>query len=198
MPVGEIAHPQDERERRDHALAAAGIVGTWEWDHRRAVTRYCRDAAALLAGNADLAGCDLGPDEALANVFTDDVAWVRTQMRGAACAPGVVIREHRVRSGQHGVRRVLCRGRTYHDATGRATVTTGIVIDITEIEADGHERFGAEMGDALDRAAEHGVAAYEAIEATGLPHLLQPARMFLLAIGREIARSLTRRSRLPH
>ncbi len=44
----------------------------------------------------------------------------------------------------------------------------------------------------LNEAADHGVAAYEAIEATGLRHLIQPAKALLMALGREIARGLSR------
>ncbi|KST56997.1 hypothetical protein AO398_26230 [Methylobacterium sp. GXS13] len=103
------------------------------------------------------------------------------------------MREHRVRSQQHGVRRVLCRGRTFFDTQGNATTSIGIVIDITELEADGHRRFGAGDDEGLlHAAADHGVAAYEAIEATALPSLLQPARALLMAIGREIAQMVSK------
>lgn len=179
------------QNRRDQALVAAGIVGTWEWDHNKKVARYCESAAELLAGNASLAGRDLSMSEALAGVYTDDVAWLRSQMRQAVSGSDVRIREHRVCSEQHGVRRVLCRGRTYFDVQGRPTFTLGIVIDITEVEADGRRRH-ADGPDKLDAAAEHGVAAYEAIQAAEIEGLIAPARALLLAIGREIARGLTR------
>lgn len=179
--------------RSDHALEAAGVVGTWEWDHRRKVARYSRGAAELLAGDAALAGRDLTPAEALAGVYDDDVAWLRSQMRRATKGAGVAVREHRVRSQQHDIRRVLCRGRTFFDAQGKATVSIGIVIDITELEADGHRRFGAgEDEELLHSAADHGVAAYEAIQAAGLSSLFKPARAFLMAIGREIARRISK------
>ncbi|WP_152997645.1 hypothetical protein [Methylobacterium sp. GXS13] len=182
-----------EEPRSDRALAAAGVVGTWEWDHRRKVARYSRGAAELLAGDAELAGRDLAPEEALAGVYDDDVAWLRSQIHQGMKGPGVAVREHRVRSQQHGVRRVLCRGRTFFDTQGNATTSIGIVIDITELEADGHRRFGAGDDEGLlHAAADHGVAAYEAIEATALPSLLQPARALLMAIGREIAQMVSK------
>ncbi len=121
-------------------LVAAGIVGTWEWDHNKKVARYCESAAELLAGNASLAGRDLSMSEALAGVYTDDVAWLRSQMRQAVSGSDVRIREHRVCSEQHGVRRVLCRGRTYFDVQGARPSRWVIVIDITEVEADGRRR----------------------------------------------------------
>jgi hypothetical protein len=185
-------------QRRDRALAAAGIVGTWEWDHRRQTARYCVGAAELLAGDASLAGRDLSLVDALAGVHTDDVAWLRSQMRQAVSAPDVRIREHRVNSNVHGVRRVLCRGRTYYDEAEQRTFTLGIVIDITDVEADGRRRFTRGADGPLDDAAEHGVAAYEAIEATGLQSLLQPARALLMALGREIARGLSKGRQRPH
>ncbi|MCJ2012218.1 PAS domain-containing protein [Methylobacterium sp. J-076] len=189
-------HPA--RLRRDHALAAAGIIGTWEWDHRRQIARYCAGAAELLAGDASLAGHDLAMSEALAGVHTDDVAWLRSQMRQSVSAPDIRIREHRVNSSKQGVRRVLCRGRTYYDESGSRTFTLGIVIDITEVEADGRRRFARGINGPLDDAAEHGVAAYEAIEATGLRYLLKPARELLMALGREIARGLSLGRQRPH
>ncbi|MCJ2121114.1 PAS domain-containing protein [Methylobacterium sp. J-077] len=185
------------QKRRDQALAAAGIVGTWEWDHNKKVARYCESAAELLAGDAGLAGRDLSMTEALAGVYTDDVAWLRSQMRQAVSGSDVRIREHRVCSERHGVRRVLCRGRTYFDEQGRPTYTMGVVIDITEVEADGRRRFIRGADGPLDDAAEYGVAAYEAIKATGLPHLLVPARALLMAIGREIARGLSKGRKRP-
>lgn len=185
-------------QRRNRALVAAGIVGTWEWDHQRQVARYCPGAAELLAGDANLAGCDLNMTEALAGVYSDDLAWLRSQMRQSASAPNVRIREHRVHSAAHGIRRVLCRGQTYHDAAGQPVCTLGIVIDITEIDADGRRRFVRSADGPLDAAAEYGIAAYEAVEETGLRSLIQPARALLLAIGREIARGLSRGSKSPH
>ncbi|WP_139234325.1 hypothetical protein [Methylobacterium pseudosasicola] len=149
-------------------------------------------AAELLAGDASLAERELSMTEALAGVHTDDVAWLRSQILQAGSAPDVRIREHRVNSNAHGVRRVLCRGRTYYDGAGQRTFTLGIVIDITDVEADGRRRFTRGANGPLDDAAEHGVAAYEAIEATGLRHLLEPARALLMAIGREIARGLSK------
>ena len=197
--VEDGAEQQGEVARLDHALEAAGVIGTWEWDHRRKVVRYDRGAAELLAGGAALAGRDLTYEQALAGVYEDDLTWLRSQLRRATQEPGVAVREHRVHSQQRGIRRVLCRGRTFFDAQSDATVSTGIVIDITEIEADGRRRFGpGEDEDPLLAAADHGVAAYEAIEAAGLPKLLQPARTLLMAIGREIARRMSKTSRKVH
>ena len=100
---------EGDEPRSDHALAAAGVVGTWEWDHRRKMARYSRGAAELLAGDAALAGRDLAPDEALAGVY-DDVVWLRSQIHHGLKGLGETVREHRVRSKQHGVRCALCRG----------------------------------------------------------------------------------------
>ena len=190
MTGGDSIRVADAGRQENSALAAAGIVGTWEYDHRRQTMRYSPEAAALLAGDADLAHADLNPVQALAGVYTDDVAWLRTQMCRAASAPGVYIREYQVRSEGHGIGRVLCRGRTYFDADAKPTVTLGIVLDITEIEADGRSRHTNGEGK-LDAAAQYSVAAYEAVEATGIKALVTPARALLMAIGREIARGLT-------
>lgn len=99
-----------ERGHHGRALAAAGIVGTWERDHRRHTFRLCRGAAELLAGDPDLAWRDLTHQQALTNVCADDLSWLRDQMHRAANVPGLHIREYRVRSGPHGVRRVLPGG----------------------------------------------------------------------------------------
>ena len=89
MAGDDPAHGAGEARGRNNAFAAAGIVGTWEYDHGRQVMRYCSEAATLLAGDVDLAGHDLDPIQALAGVYTDDVAWLRTQMCRAASAPGI-------------------------------------------------------------------------------------------------------------
>ena len=198
MAVGDGDATGDEESRLTQVLRAADVVGTWEWDHQRKVARYSSGAAELLAGDPNLADRDLKLKEALAGVYTDDVAWLRSQMRRAVVPPGIRVHEHRVSSDKLGVRRVLCRGRTYYDEMGRPTVTMGIVIDITEVEADGRRRFMRGANGPLEAAAEYGVAAYEAIEATGLRHLLQPARVLLLSIGREIARGLSKGRGRPH
>ena len=187
---GEVRlRPEDTEERRKRALIAGGVVGTWEHDHARDLIQYCAIGARLLAGDATLAWCDLDPVRALAGVYTDDQAALQTRKHRAVQASGVFIEEHRVRSAQDEVHRVLRRGRTYRDAEGRPTITTGVVIDITEIQADGFGRHTVPDG-ALGRAADHGLAAYEAIQESGLRSLIRPARALLMAIGREIARGM--------
>ena len=187
----DISQLRRQSERRRQALAAASVLGIWEWDHNRKVARYCPGAAGVLAGDENLAGRDLTMRKALAGVYTDAVACLRTQMRRAASAPGVRLREHRVHAERHGVRRVLCRGQTYYDADGKPTCTMGVVIDVTDIEADGRKRF-AIGDDTLESAAEHAIMIYEAIQAAGVSRLAEPARILLMAIGREIARGLSK------
>lgn len=118
-------------------LDASGIVGTWDWYVTHRTVLYDEGAAALLAGNADLAGRELRNPEATAGIHPDDLAWVMAEMRRAVEAGGVILAEYRVRLPNGSVRWVLSRGRAYHDAEGRPLRAHGLLIDITESREEG-------------------------------------------------------------
>ena len=185
----DVLRSEDRSEWRVQALMSAAVVGLWEWDHCRDTARYCSTAAKLLAGNVSRAWHELDPTEAFAGILTEDTVRLQEQMQNPSSRPDMRIREYRIRTRQDGTRQVLCRGRTSHDEDGNPIRTMGVVIDVTEIEI--HKR-GSSVEDRLQSAAEHGLAAYEAVEASGMASLIQPARALLFAIGREIARNVTK------
>lgn len=189
MPQGEEDQVFDAVRWQKLALSSAD-AGLWEWDHRRDTVRLCTGAAVLLAGDTALAWRDLSLEDALARVHADDIGQLRVRLSMVAYPSSVQIGRYRVHAGANGTRRVLLRGRTYLGAGGEPSVTMGVVFDITETEPDDE---GASIGpgaDHLDRAAHHGIAAYNAIRASGVATLLSPARALLLAIGQEIASGL--------
>ncbi|MDP4027286.1 diguanylate cyclase [Methylobacterium sp. NEAU 140] len=192
MAGDEDHQPTDAWEWRKGALTAAGVLGLWEWDHRQGTARYCPGAAGLLAGDPEMAWRDLTPADALTGVHADDAARLHARMGSAAGSDGIWVDECRVRLNGDGSRRVLCRGQTYRDEDGTPLRTMGMLIDITGgSTAEDQSSAGSDSDRAaLERAAEYAVATYEAIQASGVAHLLAPARLLLLAVGREIARVL--------
>lgn len=88
------------------ALEAAGIIGTWQTDVAAGRSILDDGAAALMAGDAGLAGKPLTLDVALGRIHPDDRDWVFAQIRRARRAGGPFAAEFRVH-GPDGVRWVL-------------------------------------------------------------------------------------------
>ncbi|MDP4027306.1 hypothetical protein Q8W71_32610 [Methylobacterium sp. NEAU 140] len=198
MAGDEDHQPTDAWEWRKGALTAAGVLGLWEWDHRQGTARYCPGAAGLLAGDPEMAWRDLTPVDALTGVHADDAARLHERMGSAAGSDGIWADECRVRLEGNGSRRVLCRGKTYRDEDGTPLRTMGMLIDITAGPAEGDQLSSDVDRAALDHAAHHGIEVYEAIQASGVAHLLAPARLLLAAIGSEIARAISKRHGQQH
>ncbi|WP_162559805.1 PAS domain-containing protein [Methylobacterium radiodurans] len=118
-------------------LDASGIVGTWDWYVTRRTVLFDEGAAALLAGDPQLAGRELRNPEATAGIHPDDLGWVMAEMARALEAGGVILAEYRVRRPDGSVRWVLSRGRVYLDGEGRPLRAHGLLIDITESREEG-------------------------------------------------------------
>jgi len=130
---GAAGHVPDLRR----VLDASGIVGTWDWYVTRRTVLFDAGAAALLAGDAGLAGRELSGPAATAGIHPDDLDWVMAGMQRAVETGGVILAEYRVRGPDGGVRWVLSRGRAYLDAEGRPLRAHGLLIDITESREEG-------------------------------------------------------------
>lgn len=185
MPIGPGGQRQDNTDWHRRALTAGG-AGLWEWDHRRESARLCAGAAEMLAGDAVLAWHELPLHEALSRVHADDVARLRARLRDARHPSSIQIGPCRV-NGTGGARTILLRGHTRPGVDGQPGHTMGIVVDVTEGPAMQTGWHAGQAEGALDEAAHHAIAAFNAIRATGLTSLTAPARALLLAIGRELA-----------
>jgi hypothetical protein len=183
--------PDADGQRPDgtswHRLALrAGGAGLWEWDHRRRVARLCSVASELLTGDISLAWRELPLPAAFAKIPADDVARLGRQLSAVVHAASAPLGQYTVRSADGEPRRVLLKGCPLFGADGKPTHVLGVVVDVTDLDAAEDWSIGPQ-DDALDEAAHHMLAAYNAIRATNNPALLATARSLLFAIGRAIA-----------
>lgn len=185
MPPGTDGQRPDGTSWHRLALRAGG-AGLWEWDHRRRVARLCSVASELLTGDIALAWRELPLADAFAKVPAEDVAQLDRKLSALVHAANVPLGQYSIRSGNGESRRVFVRGCPLFGADGTPTHVLGVVVDVTDLDAAVHGSMGP-RDDALDEAAHHMLAAYNAIRATDNPLLLASARALLFAIGRAIA-----------
>lgn len=197
MTIGGIDGRWHEVADLHAALDASGVVGTWDWDPVSHRVRYDRGAAALLAGDAALAGRDLGFAEAMAGIHPDDRPWLTAEVGRAMRTGGLVLAEYRAGILTGRPRWVLSRGRVFQDQHGRAVRSTGILIDITEGRtADAGYVVGAPISEEpasleapLLRAADLCIALRTVLDGDGSSVLNALVDRLLLQFGCEIARS---------
>ncbi len=168
------------------ALEAAGIIGTWQTDVAAGRSILDDGAAALMAGDAGLAGKPLTLDVALGRIHPDDRDWVFAQIRRARRAGGPFAAEFRVQAPGGTVRWVLNQGRLPEEGVGGFGY--GTYIDTTHRHRDPAEAPGGERRDWLEVAADHCIAAREAIDRSGKPFLRLLIDALLLEIGRHLVR----------
>lgn len=94
----------------DLALQAAGLVGTWSTDVPTQLSVLDDGAAALLAGDAGLAGQPLPSGIALRSTQPDDRDWVFMHIRRMRSTGGPFAAEFRVETATKDVRWVLTLG----------------------------------------------------------------------------------------
>lgn len=172
------------------ALRAAGLIGTWETNV--AVGRSVLDAgaAALLAGNAALAGQPLPLEAALARIHPDDRNWVFERIRRVRQTGGPFSAEFRILTDMNEVRWVLNRGALTPDKTG-AIQGCGAYIDTTDAHRDtfiSAASLSQDTVSTLDVAADHCIAAHAALERGGHFDLHRISEMLLFGIGQALAR----------
>ncbi len=185
MPLGADGQRPDGTSWHRLALRAGG-AGLWEWNHRRRVARLCSVASELLTGDISLAWRELPLNDAFAKIPSDDVARLGRQLSAVVHASSVPLGQYTFHSTDGEARRVLVRGCPLFGADGAPTHVLGVVVDVTDLDAAEDWSIGP-RDDALDEAAQHMLAAYNAIRATDNPALIASARSLLFAIGRAIA-----------
>lgn len=166
----------------------ATVVGTWMW---RCGDCHILDvgAAELLTGASDLADTEL-PAEALARrVLLADRPAVLSALERMGRERGLVVFEYRVWTPE-GIRWLLSHGRVYPAQPGMPAHGHGVLIDITHRKLPPPEPAGPEetTPSALERAARHALGARAAVDEDGSASLRLLVDMFLLEVGRVIAR----------
>lgn len=173
-------------------LNAAGVLGTWFWS--ASTGRFTLDAGAaeVLAGDPALAGVMVPPETARARVLPSDRLRHSRRFRLIARLGGPFGAEYRTVSPDGENRRIVERGRLFHDERRKPTHGMGIVIDTTEPAL--HEAALAQAPDesrqdVLDEAVNLAMSCRRAIDRLGSNELRLLADMLLLRLGQEVARN---------
>lgn len=168
-------------------LEAAGVIGTWTTDVKAGRSVLDDGAAEAMAGDAGLAGKPLTLDVALGRIHPEDRAWVFDRILRVREEGGPFTAEFRIRDRAGGVRWVLNQGRL--PRPGEGSLGHGTYIDTTYRHLpDGPQDPAWEQHDMLELAADHCIAAREAIDRSGRPMLRLLIDALLLEIGRHLVR----------
>ncbi|GJD47534.1 hypothetical protein OPKNFCMD_0242 [Methylobacterium crusticola] len=162
------------------ACEADDAVATWRWDIPANLLHVDDRMVALFGLPPGAAGAGRAAALFLERIHPEDLAMVRARI-ARACAEGTsYVLAYRIRPDGAAERRVLSCGRCEHDAAGRPARGQGVIVDMTDT--------AAVVEPPLERAAAHGLAVREAVDALGDPFLRRLADMLLLEIGRNLAR----------
>jgi hypothetical protein len=177
------------------ALQAAGLIGTWNTDVQAARSILDDGAAALLAGDAGLAGQPLPLEIALQRTHQDDRDWVFDRIRRMRRTGGPFSAEFRVRTATHDVKWVLTLGTLAPDEAGMMR-GRGCYIDTTsahtqpfwkgdpaEVQATAFQK----AVDPLDVASDRSIDAHTAIVQMGDTAIRQASETVLWLLGRALA-----------
>ncbi|GJD76707.1 hypothetical protein CFIICLFH_4966 [Methylobacterium goesingense] len=172
------------------ALRAAGLVGVWNTNVAAGRSILDEGAAALLAGNASLAGQPIPMEVALSRTHPDDRPWVFERIRRVRQTGGPFSAEFRVLTEGGQVRWVLNRGLLKADGHG-AMHGLGAYIDTTD--SHGHPFLTApspdqDADDRLALAADRCIEAHAVLKSGGHTDLRLRAESLLIGIGRALAR----------
>lgn len=191
---------QTSPEAFQSALDSLDVIGRWDWN--AATDRARVDAFVALLFNVD-------PDEAeegvplsafIDSIHADDRERVLDLIRRSAQESATYLTEYRVISADGRTRWVLARGRFSADHTGRPVGGSGILVDITRMRVSEGTFDEVEISaeTPLDRAAEHAIAAQQAIVELQDPILKVCADALLMEVGRRLAHRevLDRRKRM--
>ncbi|WP_267427809.1 PAS domain-containing protein [Methylobacterium sp. GC_Met_2] len=146
-------------------------------------------AAALLAGNAALAGQPLPLEAALARTHPDDREWVFKHIRRVRQTGGSFSAEFRILTETHEVRWVLNRGALTRDGTG-AMQGRGAYIDTTDAHSNPFipaAALGQDVEDPLIVAADCCIEAHTALGQGEHVDLQRLSETLLSGIGRRLA-----------
>ncbi|WP_267360937.1 MULTISPECIES: PAS domain-containing protein [unclassified Methylobacterium] len=172
------------------ALDALDVIGRWEWN--ATTDKACSDTFVALLFNLDpIAAEDGVPLTAyLDAVHAEDQDRVVGLIRRSAQEGSAYLTEYRVTSADGRTRWVLARGRFTNDHHGRPLGGSGILVDITRMRMSEGTFNEVETTSAvlpLDRAADHAIAAQQAIVDLRDPELKAHADKLLMALGRKLA-----------
>ena len=191
MPKPKTQLSQTNPEAFQTALDALDVIGRWDWDAN--TDRICSDAFVALLFNLDPAEADEGlPLTAYIDaIHADDRKRVLTLIRHSAQEGSAYLTEYRVVSVDGRTRWVLARGRFTSDHAGRPMNGSGILADITRMrmtEGTFNEVEPYAEETPLERAADHAIAAQQAIVELQDPELKAHADALLMGLGRRLAR----------
>lgn len=174
------------------ALRAAGLIGIWNTDVAAGRSVLDEGAAAVMAGNAALAGQPLPLETALGRIHPDDRDWLFGQIRQARRTGGPFSAEFRVLSEEGNVRWILNRGTISKNESG-GMQGLGAYIDTTV----GHRNSGIPAAlltqgieDPLFVAADRCIEAHTALMQGDHADLRDLSELLLTSIGRTLARRL--------
>lgn len=171
------------------ALQAAGFIGTWEADVPTARSVLDEGAAALLTGDASLAGQLIPLEAVLSRTHPDDRGWLYERICRARRTGGSLSAEFRVLTEAGDVRWILNRGNLAPDETGTMH-GYGVFLDTTDSHRSPFlpiEPVELRETDPLLVAADRYIEAHAAISQTGFRKLRRLSEMMLFEIGHTLA-----------
>jgi hypothetical protein len=167
------------------------MIGRWDWDIPN--DRVYADALVALLFNVDPVSAEAGaPLNAFINgLHPEDQDRTRQLIANSAATGRSYVAEYRVRSADGRTRWVLARGRFILDHVGRPLRGSGLLIDITQSKHD-ETAYVSDTSPSsdhpLEQAAEHLLAAHQALQNTSEPLLHRMSEMLLLEVGRRLSR----------
>jgi hypothetical protein len=180
------------------ALDASDTIGQWEYDVPN--DRVYADALVALVFNLDPAETAAGTslDAFRAGVHPEDRERFIQEIKRSTETGLCCTFEYRVCSADGVVRWVLDRGRIALDKDGRPQRGNGVLIDITQSRLAKQEESSeltCQARHPLELAAEHCLAAHEAIHELPEPLLHTMSDMLLLEVGRALSKLTDERRR---
>ena len=190
MPKTSSSGALSSSDAFQHALDALDVIGRWDWD--ATTDRVRSDAFVALMFNLLPGQAEEGVPLAsyVDAVHADDRQRVLALIRRSAQEGSAYLTEYRVISIDGRTRWVLARGRFTSDHNGRPLSGSGILVDITRMRMSEGTFDAVETPSdcaPLDRAADHAIAAQQAVVELRDPELKILADALLLALGRRLA-----------
>ncbi|MCK2056297.1 PAS domain-containing protein [Methylobacterium sp. 37f] len=173
------------------AMDASDMIGRWEWDIPN--DRLFADATVALLSSVDPSVARGGAPLSLflKAVHPEDRVKTAEIIARSALSGRSYVHEYRIHSADGALRWVLARGRIELDETGQPRRGSGFLIDVTENHAD-EAACSAGLPDLsehpLEEAAEHCLAARQAVQKLADPLLENMTNMLLLELGRRLSK----------
>lgn len=202
MPKNGPQPPVNSSTALTNALDAADVVGEWDWNIQSDVVVAGDLVAQLFGVDPERARQGVPLELFTQAIHPDDRSRVLHRIENSARDGKSYVAEYRVCLPDHHERWVLARGRFFRDQRGIPTSGHGIIVDITKGRGDERayvKQLVSSASDALDRAADYGIAIHEVVSEIGDTQLRQTVNVFLLRIATMIAeREAKKRKRRQH